>query len=91
MGSGMKHTFSKFTEDTKLWGAGDTLQGRDAIQGDLVWLKRWAHMNLMKFNKAKCHVRHLGHGNPSHKLREVIESSLVEKGSRVMVDENLMS
>ncbi|TRZ24820.1 hypothetical protein HGM15179_002285 [Zosterops borbonicus] len=33
--SGTEHFFSKFTDDTKLCGAIDTLQRRDAIQGDL--------------------------------------------------------
>jgi len=68
--------------DTKLCGAVDTLEGRDAIQRDLGRIKRWACTKLMKSNKAKTKVLHMSQGNLNHKYRlsgEWIERSPEEK------------
>ena len=69
MDSRTEGTLSKFDNDTKLCGVVDTLEGRDAIQRDLDRLERWACVNRMKFNKAKCKVLHVGRCNPKHKDR----------------------
>ena len=61
MESGTECTLSKFADDTRLSGALDTR--------DLDRLGNWAHANVMKLNKAKCKVLHLGWGNPINPYR----------------------
>ncbi|GAB0206740.1 cAMP-dependent protein kinase inhibitor alpha [Grus japonensis] len=82
-GSGIEYIVSKFADDTKPTDAVDSIEGR---------LEEWAHVNLVKFNKAKCEVLHLGQGNPQYQYRlgdEGIESSPAEKDLGIVVDEKL--
>ncbi|GAB0182099.1 cAMP-dependent protein kinase inhibitor alpha [Grus japonensis] len=92
MDSGIECTLSKFANDTKLCGTINKLEGRDDVQRDLDRLQRWACVNLMKFNKAKCKVLHVGQDTPKHNYRlgiKWIKSSPEEKDLGVLVDEKL--
>jgi len=73
---------SKFADDTKLGGVAETTEGCATIQQDLNRLKSWTGRNLMRINRSKCRVLHLGRNN-------LLEMSSVEKDPGVLVANRL--
>ena len=68
--------FSYREEDTP------SAEGSDTIQRDLNSLERWTSVKLMKFNKTKHKVLHLGQGNPEleHRLGDELREQPCGEG-----------
>lgn len=63
------HPLSRFADDTKLSGEVNMPQGQSDIHRDRDKLEKRAQRNLIRFNKAKCDVLHLGWAIPGvHRL-----------------------
>ncbi|PKU39972.1 rna-directed dna polymerase from mobile element jockey- hypothetical protein [Limosa lapponica baueri] len=89
---GAECTLNKFAGDIKLGGVANTADGRAAIQRECNRLEKWDDRNLMKFNKEKRKVLHLGRKNPMHQYMlgaAQLESSLAEKDPGVLMDTKL--
>ncbi|KAJ7396398.1 rna-directed dna polymerase from mobile element jockey-like [Pitangus sulphuratus] len=66
--------------------------GCAAIQQDLDRFESWAERNLMRFNKGKCRVLHLGRNNPKYQDRlraDLLDRNSAEKDLGVLVDDKL--
>ncbi|XP_027765542.1 ankyrin repeat domain-containing protein 26-like, partial [Empidonax traillii] len=57
----MECTLSAFAADPQLRGVVDT---PDAIQRDLDKLEKWAHGNVLRFNKSQCKMLPVAQGSP---------------------------
>ena len=70
----------------------DTAEGSAAIQQDLDRLESRAERNLMRLNKLKCRIQHLGRNNHTHEYRlgaDLLERCSVEKDLCVLMDSRL--
>ncbi|PKU43698.1 rna-directed dna polymerase from mobile element jockey-like [Limosa lapponica baueri] len=91
-GEGTECTLSKFADDTKLGGMADAPESCAGVQRDLERLEHWVERNLMKFNKGKCRVLHLGRDNavPQYRLGvDLLDSSCAESNLGVLMDNKL--
>ena len=92
VGDGIECALSKFMDNTKLSGAVDTTEGRDAIRRDPNKVEKRARGHLMQTNRDPCKVLQLGWGNPGYVYRageEFIESSPMGKELGLLVNEKL--
>jgi len=70
----------------------DTPESGAAIPRELNSLEKWADRNLVKFNKGKCKVLHLGRISPIHQYMlgaTQLESSFAKKGLGILVETKL--
>lgn len=73
----------KFADDTKLGGAAEALEGREAPQREFDKSEDWAITNHMNFSEGKCWILHLGWDNAEYMDRlgnKRLENSAVERG-----------
>ena len=66
---GVSSKISKFADDTKLGGKALTNGDCEIIQKDLDNLSIWSDKWLLKFNKDKCKVMHVGYNNLKHNYK----------------------
>ena len=68
-----KCTCKIFADDTKIY---DTDNNHTLIQNDLLSFLKWSEKWLLKFNKAKCSVLHMGKNNKQNKYYMDMEQTI---------------
>ena len=85
---------SNFADDTKLGGVADTSEVYATVQQDLDRLVSLSERNVMRFNKNKYRVPHLGRKKHIYQYRlgdDLLERSCAEKDLCVLVDSSTVS
>lgn len=67
---GLECTMSKLADDSRQNGAGDTLEGPEALQRDLASLEHWTILTGMTFNNTKKCRKGVAAGQPCRKGSE---------------------
>ena len=91
---GIAMKISKFADDTKIGGKAPTIGDCRVIQRDLDNLSSWSDKWLLKFNKDKCKVMHVGFNNIKHDYKLQGENLIKveeEKDLGVIVKNDLKS
>ena len=91
---GITSNISKFADDTKLGGKALTNGDCEVMQQDLDNLSSWSEKWLLKFNKDKCKVMHIGYNNEKQIYKLQGQNLLKvdeEKDLGVIVKSNLKS
>jgi len=93
LNEGIEGTLSKFADHMKLGRVSDKQEDYTGVQQDLYMMESWAERNLMRFNKGKCRILHMGRNNHMHQYRlgvDLLDGSSVEKEQSVLVGQRLV-
>ncbi|RMC19063.1 hypothetical protein DUI87_03667 [Hirundo rustica rustica] len=84
----IERPLSHFSNNTKLGGRIDLLEGRKDVQSHLDQLDQWSKGICMSFNNTKSQILSLGHNSPirHYRLGEKKENCLAEKDLGVLAE-----
>ena len=85
-----------FADDTKVYKGINNSEDKDCLQSAIDDMFLWTQNWLLKFNKEKCKILHLGRNNPKYKYsigeeddKIILETTDLEKDLGVHIDPNL--